>query len=215
MQSSHEIHSPLGRIVITGSCVLLFASLTFSLGGCGKAKKNARIGASDSIPALSESADQQKTSESASEQSGSDAKTEDGTDEDPCVVASMAPELESDDAVVDADDTKGELENKGKGKKSSPSPTPTSSGSPEKKECPKPKPSSTPSPSPTTAPASLDGAKLYTQACANCHGTKAQTDVNNKTAAGITDAIAKVGTMKNIQLSSAEIGAISNYLMAP
>ncbi|WP_455220729.1 c-type cytochrome [Kaarinaea lacus] len=55
-----------------------------------------------------------------------------------------------------------------------------------------------------------DGQALYTASCSGCHGDGS--NINGRTASAITTAIANVGAMSNVNLTSAEIQAISDYL---
>jgi hypothetical protein len=63
------------------------------------------------------------------------------------------------------------------------------------------------------APVSLDGAALYTQNCALCHGALASSVKKGKTAAQITGAIATIPMMAGLStLTAAQIQAISTAL---
>ena len=64
-----------------------------------------------------------------------------------------------------------------------------------------------------TPPASLDGASLYANDCAGCHGALASSSKTGATASQIQSAISSVGAMSSLSnLSSAEIQAIAGAL---
>jgi mono/diheme cytochrome c family protein len=56
-----------------------------------------------------------------------------------------------------------------------------------------------------------DGQALYTTYCSACHGATGS-NINGRTASAISNAIANVGSMNNISLSSTNIQAIADYL---
>ena len=56
-----------------------------------------------------------------------------------------------------------------------------------------------------------DGQALYTTYCGACHGASGS-NINGRTASAISTAIANVGSMNSISISSAEIQAIADYL---
>lgn len=64
----------------------------------------------------------------------------------------------------------------------------------------------------TTPPPSTDGAALYGTYCQSCHGSLATSSKLNRTATQITNAIATVGTMNSISLTSTQIQAIATAL---
>ncbi len=67
----------------------------------------------------------------------------------------------------------------------------------------------------STPPASPDGAALYAENCQRCHGPIENSEVEDRTAAGIQDAIdSNKGGMRSLSfLTSAEVQAISEALM--
>jgi uncharacterized protein (TIGR03382 family) len=89
------------------------------------------------------------------------------------------------------------------------SPGPSPSPSPNPNPTPTPTPTPTPSPGPTPTPTpnpGVDGAALYAQRCAFCHGDLASSDVRGRTAAQITAANMAFG------LSAAELDAVARAL---
>jgi mono/diheme cytochrome c family protein len=56
-----------------------------------------------------------------------------------------------------------------------------------------------------------DGQALYATYCGACHGTSGA-NINGRTASAISSAIANIGSMSNISITSAEIQAIADYL---
>jgi mono/diheme cytochrome c family protein len=65
----------------------------------------------------------------------------------------------------------------------------------------------------TYTPPVLDGAALYTQYCASCHGALASSSKTGRTAAQISAAISSVGAMSSLSsLTSAQIQAIATAL---
>ena len=64
----------------------------------------------------------------------------------------------------------------------------------------------------TDGSTAADGAELYANQCAGCHGELSATDVSGASADKIKDAISKVGVMKNIVLTDAELSAIAQML---
>ena len=67
----------------------------------------------------------------------------------------------------------------------------------------------TTTPTPTPTP---DGATLYADNCAVCHGALASSNVSGVTAAQIQSAMGTIGTMKSLSLTTAEIQAIADVL---
>ena len=64
----------------------------------------------------------------------------------------------------------------------------------------------------TNDTASLDGASLYASNCASCHGSLSFSDLASPSATDITNAISSVDQMGGIDLTEAEITAISEAL---
>ncbi|MEJ2470755.1 MAG: hypothetical protein P8Y96_06525, partial [Desulfuromonadales bacterium] len=62
----------------------------------------------------------------------------------------------------------------------------------------------------TTTP--LTGDELYARDCQMCHGSLAASNINDRSTTGIQSAIASVGSMGSINLSSSEIQSISDAL---
>ncbi|BCR03480.1 c-type cytochrome [Desulfuromonas versatilis] len=72
-----------------------------------------------------------------------------------------------------------------------------------------------PAPTPTPEPTPVDGTALYGSNCANCHGSLANSNIQNRTAAGIQAAIdGNLGSMGFLTLSGAQVQAIADVLPA-
>jgi mono/diheme cytochrome c family protein len=66
----------------------------------------------------------------------------------------------------------------------------------------------------TPPPPATDGATLYSNNCASCHGALATSTKLNRTATQITNAIGSVGQMNSINLTATQITAIANALVS-
>jgi outer membrane biosynthesis protein TonB len=95
-----------------------------------------------------------------------------------------------------------------------PDPTPAPAPAPEPAPAPAPAPAPTPDPTPAPAPApapapTYDGAALYNQYCAGCHGQGKRGDSASKTASAISSNRGGMGFLST--LSQAELQAIASY----
>jgi mono/diheme cytochrome c family protein len=91
---------------------------------------------------------------------------------------------------------------------SAPAPTPAPTPTPAPVPTPTPTPVPTPTPTPAPTPA-LDGAALYSQYCAGCHGQSMRGQSVTSTKSAITGNVGGMGFLNS--LTAAQLDAISKY----